>query len=73
MPPWRPGNPIEKFIDSEPVSLYAHNTLDDAIYKVRNFVGENLPVIDAETGRLQSPLPRARFSGHYQCPETGAA
>ena len=49
-------SPIETFIDSEPVSLYAHNTLDDAIYKVRDFVGESLPVIDAETGRLQGSI-----------------
>ena len=49
-------NSVESFIDREPVSLYAHNTLDDAIYKVRNFVGESLPVIDAETGRLQGSI-----------------
>lgn len=47
---------IESFMDTRPTILYSHNSLDDAMHKVRQFVGESLPVVDAESGQLQGSI-----------------
>lgn len=47
---------IETFMDTKPTILYSHNSLDDAMLKVRQFVGESLPVVDAESGQLQGAI-----------------
>jgi CIC family chloride channel protein len=47
---------IENFTDTKPTILYSHNSLDDAMLKVRQFVGESLPVVDAESGQLQGAI-----------------
>jgi CIC family chloride channel protein len=47
---------IETFMDTRPTILYSHNSLDDAMLKVRQFVGESLPVVDAESGQLQGAI-----------------
>ena len=47
---------IEAFMDTRPTILYSHNSLDDAMLKVRQFVGESLPVVDAESGQLQGAI-----------------
>ncbi len=46
-------NSIADFMDAQPIILYAHNSLDEAMLKVSQFVGESLPVVNAETGELQ--------------------
>ena len=70
MPP-EAGKPPLKSLSTASLFPSTPNTPDDAIYKVRNFVGESLPVIDAETGRLQVHYRERAFPGHYR-PETGA-
>jgi CIC family chloride channel protein len=47
---------IESFMDTKPTILYSHNSLDDAMLKLRQFVGESLPVVDAESGQLQGAI-----------------
>ena len=47
---------IERFMDSRPTILYSHNSLDESMLKVRQFVGESLPVVDAETGKLEGSI-----------------
>jgi CIC family chloride channel protein len=47
---------IESFLDTRPTILYSHNSLDEAMHKVRQFVGESLPVVDAESGQLQGSI-----------------
>jgi CIC family chloride channel protein len=47
---------IETFMDTRPTILYSHNSLNDAMLKVRQFVGESLPVVDAESGQLQGAI-----------------
>ena len=49
-------NNVENFIDTQPTILYSHNSLDEAMLKVRQFVGESLPVVDAETGKLEGTI-----------------
>ena len=44
---------IERAMDTQPIILYTHNSLDEAMLKVSQFVGESLPVVNAETGELQ--------------------
>ena len=47
---------IESFMDTRPTILYSHNSLDESMLKVRQFVGESLPVVDAETGKLEGSI-----------------
>ncbi|MGB0450063.1 MAG: voltage-gated chloride channel, partial [Porticoccaceae bacterium] len=47
---------IERFMDTRPAMLYSHNSLDESMLKVRQFVGESLPVVDAETGKLEGSI-----------------
>ena len=47
---------IESFMDTRPTILYSHNSLEDAMLKVRQFVGESLPVVNAETGELEGSI-----------------
>ena len=47
---------IEGFMDTRPTTLYSHNSLDESMLKVRQFVGESLPVVDAETGKLEGSI-----------------
>ena len=47
---------IESFMDTRPTMLYSHNSLDESMLKVRQFVGESLPVVDAETGKLEGSI-----------------
>jgi CIC family chloride channel protein len=47
---------INDFIDTRPMTLYGHDSLDEAMAKVSSFVGESLPVVDAETGKLLGSL-----------------
>jgi CIC family chloride channel protein len=47
---------IERFMDTRPTILYSHNSLEDAMLKVRQFVGESLPVVNAETGELEGSI-----------------
>lgn len=49
-------NSIESFLDTRPTILYSHNSLYEAMHKVRQFVGESLPVVDAESGQLQGSI-----------------
>jgi CIC family chloride channel protein len=52
---------IERFMDTRPTTLYAHNSLDEAMLKVHQFVGESLPVVDAETGKLQGTINEGKL------------
>jgi CIC family chloride channel protein len=47
---------INDFIDTRPMTLYGHDSLAEAMAKVSSFVGESLPVVDAETGKLLGSL-----------------
>ncbi|MDA1272582.1 MAG: chloride channel protein [Verrucomicrobia bacterium] len=47
---------ISDFMDTRPMTLYAHNSLAEAMAKVSQFVGESLPVVNAETGKLEGSL-----------------
>lgn len=48
--------PIDPFMDTRPITLYTHNSLDQAMLKVSQFVGESLPVVNAETGELMGSM-----------------
>jgi CIC family chloride channel protein len=43
-------------MDTRPITLYTHNSLDQAMLKVSQFVGESLPVVNAETGELMGSM-----------------
>jgi CIC family chloride channel protein len=47
---------INDFVDTRPLTLYSHNSLAEAMVTVSQFVGESLPVVNAETGQLHGSL-----------------
>ena len=47
---------INDFVDTRPMTLYTHTSLAQAMVEVSDFVGESLPVVNAETGELQGSL-----------------
>jgi len=47
---------INDFVDTRPMTLYTHTSLAQAMAEVSDFVGESLPVVNAETGELQGSL-----------------
>ena len=47
---------IKDFVDTRPMTLYTHTSLAKAMAEVSDFVGESLPVVNAETGELQGSL-----------------
>jgi len=47
---------INDFVDTRPMTLYTHTSLAKAMAEVSDFVGESLPVVNAETGELQGSL-----------------
>lgn len=49
-------NNINDFVDTRPLTLYSHNSLAEAMITVSQFVGESLPVVNAETGELHGSL-----------------
>lgn len=49
-------NPVGEFMDSRPMTLYTDESLDAAMVKVSQFVGESLPVVTKETGALHGSI-----------------
>jgi len=47
---------IKDFVDTRPLTLYSHDSLAEAMVRVSQFVGESLPVVNAETGELHGSL-----------------
>ncbi|MDA7851911.1 chloride channel protein [Porticoccaceae bacterium] len=47
---------VNDFVDTRPMTLYTHTSLAQAMAEVSDFVGESLPVVNAETGELQGSL-----------------
>ncbi len=47
---------IKDFVDTQPLTLYSHDSLAEAMVRVSQFVGESLPVVNAETGELHGSL-----------------
>ena len=47
---------IEAHIDRQPLTLYADDSLAEAMAKVSQFVGESVPVVDTATGQLCGSL-----------------
>ena len=47
---------INDFVDTRPMTLYTHTNLAQAMAEVSDFVGESLPVVNAETGELKGSL-----------------
>ena len=49
-------NSVGEFMDSRPMTLYTEESLDAAMVKVSQFVGESLPVVNKETGTLHGSI-----------------
>jgi CIC family chloride channel protein len=43
---------VADFMDTAPLCLYTHDSLEHAMATAGQFVGEGLPILEAETGRL---------------------
>jgi CIC family chloride channel protein len=50
------SNAISEFMDSRPMTLYTDESLEAAMIKVSQFVGESLPVVNKETGALHGSI-----------------
>jgi CIC family chloride channel protein len=47
---------IGDFMDTAPLSLYTHDSLEHAMATAGEFVGESLPIIEPDTGRLMGTV-----------------